>query len=904
MECHEIDHIQFGILSSDEIIKLSVCELNSSKLVGSNSVYDPRMGTLELEETCPTCEQNSKNCIGHFGHINLNVPVLHPLYHRLILSILKCICYKCSRLLLSEEKLVLNNLFKTSVTNRFYSIVKNMDKVDVCTFCEASQPKYIFSTSEKQIYMIFKINGEITRIQMFEQEIYKMFSNITSHDIYLLGLNQNDFHPKNLIIHTLPVLPPVSRPYVMADGITCDDDLTLQYLEIIKANQHIGNNKTTEFKKQKFIQILKFRIRCLFDNSSEKQKVSNGRPLKGIKKRLTGKEGIIRNNLMGKRVDKSARSVIGPDPTLKIDEIGIPYEIATILSYPVIVNTQNKEVLQRMIQNDEVNFVLRKNKGKQDLRINMKYGSNVFHTKLLYGDVIFRKGEYWKTVMKESDKYDMNDNDVVYRNGEILQNIRSPSKKTFSLEIGDVVERKLINGDILLLNRQPTLHRGSMIAQKVKIIPGKTIRLNLAITSSFNADFDGDEMNLFCPNNIESEIELRFLSSVDNFILNPQSSNANIVLVQDTLLGIYKMTLPDQPPLTEEQTMKVVYSIGKDGIQNYFSKYQFRDKINTGKFLFSLLLPHDFYYRKTNNLHSEEPFILIEHGILKKGIMNKKSVNEIVSLLYMEYDVDTCKNFINNVQFMVCSYLLQIGFTISIGDCILNDRSTIETSVTKSLIKAKSVHEGIRNEKIKEIYTNFSLGATRDVGLSIAKKSMSPQNNFIATVESGAKGQFFNIAQITGLLGQQQVLGGRIPYTLTNHRRSLPHYPISEQDYTDDQIYESKGFIRSCFSAGLTPRQFYLHSLTGREGITDTAMKTATSGYIQRRMIKVSEDTTVCYDGTVRNTNKNIIQFAYGNNYYNPSNLVIRNKTPCPFDVGRLFERENYLYEKQHLQIK
>ena len=351
MECHEIDHIQFGILSSDEILKLSVCELNSTKLVGSNSVYDPRMGTLELEETCPTCEQNSKNCIGHFGHINLNVPVLHPLYHRLILSILKCICYKCSRLLLSEEKLVLNNLFKTSVTNRFYSIVKNMDKVDVCTYCEASQPKYIFSTSEKQIYMIFKINGEITRIQMFEQEIYKMFSNITSHDIYLLGLNQNDFHPKNLIIHTLPVLPPVSRPYVMADGITCDDDLTLQYLEIIKANQHIGNNKTTEFKKQKFIQILKFRIRCLFDNSSEKQKVSNGRPLKGIKKRLTGKEGIIQNNLMGKRVDKSARSVIGPDPTLKIDEIGIPYEIATILSYPVIVNTQNKEELQRMIQN-------------------------------------------------------------------------------------------------------------------------------------------------------------------------------------------------------------------------------------------------------------------------------------------------------------------------------------------------------------------------------------------------------------------------------------------------------------------------------------------------------------------------------------------------------------------------
>ena len=428
MDCHEIDHIKFGILSSDDVVNMSVCELNSPKLVGPNSVYDQRMGILELDETCPTCQQNSKHCIGHFGHINLNVPVLHPLYHRLILNILKCICYKCSKLLLSADKLILNNLYKTSVTNRFYSIVKNMDKVDMCGNCEVLQPKYIFSTSEKQIYMIFKMNGEITRIQMFEQEIYKIFSNISPQDVELLGLDQNNFHPKNLVIHVLPVLPPVSRPYVMADGITCDDDLTLQYLEIIKANIHIGNMKTTEFKKQKFIQILKFHIRSLFDNSNEKQKVSNGRPLKGIKKRLTGKEGIIRNNLMGKRVDKSARSVIGPDPTLKIDEIGVPYDIAQTLAYPVIVNDTNMEEVKSWIEQDQVNFLIRTQNQKRDLRINMKYGTNVFHTKLLYGDMIFRRGRYYKTVQRESDKYIISKDDEIYRNGKRLTDIQMSTK--------------------------------------------------------------------------------------------------------------------------------------------------------------------------------------------------------------------------------------------------------------------------------------------------------------------------------------------------------------------------------------------------------------------------------------------------------------------------------------------
>jgi len=155
--CADLNKIEFGIYSTEEILKLSVCEVNSVKLSGENSVYDKRMGVLELHETCPTCNKSSKNCVGHFGHIKLNEAVLHPLYYKLILSILKCICYKCSKLLLSRDKLYLNNLLKNNGSQQFYSIVKKMDKIDTCDCCDTLQPKYIFQTTEKQIYMIFKI---------------------------------------------------------------------------------------------------------------------------------------------------------------------------------------------------------------------------------------------------------------------------------------------------------------------------------------------------------------------------------------------------------------------------------------------------------------------------------------------------------------------------------------------------------------------------------------------------------------------------------------------------------------------------------------------------------------------------------------------------------------------------
>jgi len=359
------------------------------------------------------------------------------------------------------------------------------------------------------------------------------------------------------------------------------------------------------------------------------------------------------------------------------------------------------------------------------------------------------------------------------------------------------------------------------------------------------------------------------------------------------------MTLSEQPMLNKGQVMQVASAIGFENVMKRFEKKQkyFKETKTPGRFLFSLLLPDDFFYKSNNKVDSNEPNLVIEHGILKSGALQKSDMNKIISLLYLEYSVERVKEFINDIQFIAMAYLLQIGFTIGIKDCLLDSRKDIDYTISKSYMKAKSISETIENERIKEIYTTFNLGAARDFGLNIATKSMKKDNNFISTVMSGAKGQFFNIAQITGLLGQQNVNGARISYSLSNLSRSLPHYPFDQKQYSDEQQFESKGFISSCFASGLNPREFYLHSMTGREGITDTAMKTATSGYIQRRMIKVAEDTKIHYDGTVRNMNDNIIQFSYGNNFMNPSYSCIKNETALPFDVSRLVERVNYQHE-------
>lgn len=527
----EIDSIEFGVFSPQEIINMAVCKISSTKLHGPNSVYDERMGGgLDNKNKCITCDLSAKKCPGHFGYIELNEYIIHPLYYKMVLSFLKCFCVECHRLLILKEHIEINGLLRFKRRSRFNKILDKLEKVDICCHCNSPQPKITYSPQDNLITMTYKENSnsnDSKKLMLYSlvqsvNDIKKIFDDILDEDIILCGFSPNRIHPKNLILSIFPVIPPCSRPYVVADGNICDDDLTNQTIEIIKANNILKHNENKvpdaklESRRLKALQSLKFRISTLFNNSQGKAKhPTNGRPIKGIKERLTGKGGQIRHNLMGKRVEFSARTVIGPDPNLKFGEMGIPKEIAQDLTKPITVQNYNKKYLTEIVNEGRANFII---KSDSNTKINLKYAMFRKGTELLYGDTVIRKGLTMKEKKElcycdektkcnwcqlpiqdnqervEFKVYNANiilqKEDQIIRNGNIVKNIKYPLKKRIFLNIGDIVYKQLEDGDIVLLNRQPTLHTGSMLAKRIRVLDGKTFRFNLATTKTFNADFD------------------------------------------------------------------------------------------------------------------------------------------------------------------------------------------------------------------------------------------------------------------------------------------------------------------------------------------------------------------------------------------------------------------------------
>lgn len=486
----EIDSITFGVYSTKEILEMSVVEVKSSKLSGeNNNVYDERMGVLENNKTCKTCNKNSEHCVGHFGHIKLQEDLINPMFYKKVCNLLYYFCIKCNRLLVTKDLIQLKGWTKAKTK-------KNLQerKIDECTHCNTSQPVYKLLSNEGIIQMVYKTEEKKISVEITPTEIKNIFNNVLDEDLELIGVNRNMSHPRNYIMEVFPVLPPSARPYVIAgDGNICDDDLTNQLLEIIKCNNCLEKPEIikSENKRTKVLQSLKFRISTFLNNSQGKAKhTTSGRPIKCLKKRLTGKTGQIRSNLMGKRVNYSGRTVIGPDPTLKMGELGIPVEVSKILTVPETANNLNIDMLNKIVNDGKANYIV-KNKGQT--RINLKYALVSRGTKLIYGDKILKKDG--KIVDVKTGREKLDSTDRIKRDDTIID-VKTPTKKLYKVKIGDVVERHLRDGDVVLLNRQPTLWAGSMLAQTVKIMPHKTFRFNLAITSGFNADFDGDEINV------------------------------------------------------------------------------------------------------------------------------------------------------------------------------------------------------------------------------------------------------------------------------------------------------------------------------------------------------------------------------------------------------------------------
>ncbi len=406
-----------------------------------------------------------------------------------------------------------------------------------------------------------------------------------------------------------------------------------------------------------------------------------------------------------------------------------------------------------------------------------------------------------------------------------------------------------------------------------------------------------DEGNMFVEETMEARAELEHNSNANYNILSAQSNKPEMVIVQDSLLGAYKMT-EKVTPMSRSHFMKCMMHIEHD--YNYIDRLRTIREIRgdepdayTSHSLFGFLFPDDF--------HIDYPNLTIKHGVVTAGFFDKSTLkgtrNSLIRVLCMEYGVDITARFIDNIQFLTNGWLELNPFSVGIQDCLIGDpqkKEEIKNIIHKYFLEAINVSKSTDHPQIRESRINCSLNKAKDIGLKIAKETLKEDNNFISTVASGSKGDYFNIAQITGLLGQQNLGGHRPTPTLSNKTRTLIHYP---EVIVDDPArkYRSRGFVASSFIEGMHPDEMFFHAMTGREGMTKTAMGTATSGYIQRSIVKINEDLKIEYDGTVRDAKKNIYQFAFGGHGFDPSKVNI-NEDACevyPVNLGRLATRLN-----------
>ena len=666
------------------------------------------------------------------------------------------------------------------------------------------------------------------------QMALNIFRHISTDDITKMGLSNDYARPEWMIITVLPVPPPPVRPSIAVDGangMRGEDDLTYKLGDIIRANGNVRRCETEGSPAHvvaEFEQLLQFHVATYMDNDIAGQPQAlqkSGRPVKSIRARLKGKEGRLRGNLMGKRVDFSARTVITGDPNLSLDEVGVPRSVARTLTYPETVTPYNIQKLHQLVKNGPnehpgAKYVIRDSGERIDLR----------HHK---------------------------------RAGEI------------SLQYGWKVERHIVDGDYIIFNRQPSLHKESMMGHRVRVMPFSTFRLNLSVTSPYNADFDGDEMNLHVPQSEETRAEVNQLCMVPLNIVSPQRNGPLMGIVQDTLCGIYKMCRRDVF-LTKELVMNILLWVPEwDGVIPQPAIIKPRP-LWTGKQILSLVLPAGLNLLRS----SDEGFcpinddgLLISGGEIMYGLMNKKSVGAtgggVVHIIYNEKGWEAAMGFFNGAQTVVNYWLLHNGFSIGIGDTIPDKEtiSRIEGAVNKQKKEVSAITQAATDNELEslpgmnvretfESKVSKALNNARDDAGRVTEESLKDLNNATQMARSGSKGSTINISQMTAVVGQQSVEGKRIPFGFKY--RTLPHFT------KDDYSPESRGFVENSYLRGLTPTEFFFHAMAGREGLIDTAVKTAETGYIQRRLVKALEDVMAKYDGTVRNSLGDIVQFVYG----------------------------------------
>lgn len=997
--------VTFSLYSSEDVRKLSVLHItnpNSFNLLGhplQGGLYDPALGPVnEKAGPCATCLRNIFNCPGHFGYIELPLPVVNPLFSKIIYQILRMSCLSCHTLqiqgsvkhtLIAQLKLLdagyitecqeleaqlglaLETKESTSevshdvmlkekienyvqnvlsgdenpcnkrsknveaIRNSYLQVVATNVKSNKCVSCHApirriiySHRRFMTTVQKVDIAAKFATKGEVadvkergkTNIVMIMpdecrthlREIWVEGQDFITAVIPALKNSTAPYPTDNLFIDVVPVPPPKTRPVNTVDGRRVEHPQSLAYKRIIqdcvvlkyiiksklsgsandlpedgKALVQELEGKTDSEKLHNAWKTLQQDIDEVVDadlaRTAEKNRI-------GLKQIIEKKEGIIRMHMMGKRVNYAARSVITPDPNLDVDEIGVPERFAMSLTYPVPVTAWNAN----------------------HLRILVARGPAVHPGAV---SVEHEDGSISRISAQDATQRE-----------NIAKRLLTPIEKSGSFKGVKYVHRHLHNGDILLMNRQPTLHRPSIMAHKARVLKKeKTFRLHYSNCKAYNADFDGDEMNAHFPQNELARSEAYNLASVPYQYLVPKDGSPLAGLIQDHVIAGVKLSLRGRFFNREDYYQMVYQAFPRIASEIKLLPPAIIKPVPlwSGKQIFSTIIINSTPKGKppiclestakisakawqtgkprrwkaggtefVNPSVMSESEVVIHDGELLSGVLDKTHYGAsrygLVHCVYELYGGVCASKLLSSFTKLFTAFMQREGFTLGIEDIlVVEDADRQRTSIiqecrkvgVKAVASALNITDeepdkeevkgkllkvyGDRNAKWRTLidraykrqldnFTNDINGACLPSGL--LKKF--PMNNLQLMVQSGAKGSTVNTMQISCLLGQIELEGKRPPLMISG--KSLPSFlPF-------DMSPRAGGFIDGRFMTGIQPQEFFFHCMAGREGLIDTAVKTSRSGYLQRCLIKHLEGLMVHYDLTVRDSDKSVIQFYYG----------------------------------------
>ncbi|KAG6483513.1 hypothetical protein ZIOFF_060161 [Zingiber officinale] len=930
-----IQSIRFSALSGEEIKNSAEVQVWNNRIYGAdlrpvqNGLLDPRMGAANKAGVCTTCHGNFSECPGHFGYLKLTLPVFNVGFFNSILNILKCICKACSRILLVEDdrktylKKMRNPKADVAMKNALMTKIRDRCKLSICPWCGSKNgvvkktksslaiahdfSRTIDGSKDEVIAAMSHISSKSLHIAHLLSPIIvlSLFKKMLDEDCELLNMSDR---PEKFIVTNIAI-PPVSiRPSALVDAgaSSNEDSITIILKGIINTNSVLredlegavppfkclfmrlrrsphnseGESKMWDVGADAFDSMdmegaapileianlfhtfdsmvilvlscyswlnpffLSF-IQELWDAlqnqvveyvNSEAPSVLNSKN-RGLVQRLKGKQGRFRGNLSGKRTEFTGRTVISPDPNLKITEVAIPMLMAKKLTFPERVSAHNIEKLRQRIGNGP-------------------------------------------------DKYP-GANFILLPDGT-RQHLRYVDKKTAASELkyGFIVERHLEDGDVILFNRQPSLHRMSIMCHRARVMPWRTLRFNESVCNPYNADFDGDEMNLHVPQTEEARTEALMLMGVQNNLCTPKNGEILVASTQDFLTSSYLITRKDT--FYDRATFSLMCSYIGDAMESVDLPTPAIMKpveLWTGKQLFNVLVRPNAHTKVFVNL-------IVKEKIYKKyetmcpsdGYVYFRN-SELISGQLGKVTLVSSARFIGNHGFSIGIDDVQPGDDLNQQKKKKIDDGYRECYDLISLYsKGKlTLHPGCNAAQTLELSITEVLNEIRttagNVFFLVCMNELHWRNSPLIMSQCGSKGSPINISQMVACVGQQSVGGRRAPDGFIH--RTLPHFTINSKTPS------AKGFVANSFYTGLTATEFFFHTMGGREGLVDTAVKTAETGYMSRRLMKGLEDLSIYYDQTVRNASGGVVQFLYGGDGMDPAKM--EGKDGIPLNMDQLF---------------